>query len=500
MTAVATLDRCVADRATPGERYRLAAGLEIVRQESGGLLFSARPLVALRLNPIGLALVSALSTDDGRSAADIARAVPDLSPVDAAAFLDGLAGRRLVERAPPAPAAWPSVSVIVAAHGRPAGTRDCILSLLGLDYPGEVEIIVVDDASEPPLASALAGLPVRLMRLDRNVGQSAARNLAAAEATGALLAFTDNDCLAGPAWLRDLVPWFDDPETAAVGGRVAAPPPDGAVARFEAVRSPLDMGATGSTVGPREAVAYLPTCNLLVRRDALLAGGGFARDMRVGEDVDFVWRLLQAGGRARYVPAGAITHDHRVRLGALLARRADYGSSEAALQERHPEAGRIQYLPRAGLAGLIALAVVPVFWPAALALIALALTLVGAELAGKARRLRGLGLSVPLRPLAAAMLRGHGAGLYHLGRDVTRYYGVPLLLLGLVWLPLLPVVGLLMLVPPVADHRRLRPGVSLPAFAGLFWLEMAAYQWGVWRGCLAWRRWRPLLPALRWRP
>ncbi|MFO1119122.1 MAG: glycosyltransferase [Rhodospirillales bacterium] len=101
------------------------------------------------------------------------------------------------------PAVWPSVSIIVAAHGRHAATRACITSLLALDYPGgPCEIIVVDDASEPPLAPALDGLPIRLIRVEQNIGQSAARNRAAADAQGDLLAFIDNDCVAEPDWLR----------------------------------------------------------------------------------------------------------------------------------------------------------------------------------------------------------------------------------------------------------------------------------------------------------
>ena len=482
-------------------RYRLATGLQVIPGPLGGLLFSARPLVALRLNRVGLSLIAGLSSTCAGTAAELAADVPDLSPVEATAFLDGLAGRRLVVREPPEPAVWPSVTVIVAAHGRPAATRACVQSLLALDYPADlVQILIVDDASNPALAPLLEDLPVRVIRLDRNVGQSAARNLAAAEATGDLLAFTDNDCTADPRWLRDLVPWFDTPERAAVGGRVLAPPADGPVARFEAVRSPLDMGAAGGEVGPRESVAYLPTCNLIVRRDALLAAAGFDGDMRVGEDVDFLWRLLQAGGRACYVPAGPILHDHRVELGALLARRADYGSSEADLQTRHPDSGRIQHVPRAGLAGLAALTIAPVSWPAAIGLMALALALLGTELAGKRRKLRGLGLAVPLWILATALLREHGAGLYHLGRDVTRYYAVPLAALAVAWPPVLPATAILMLAPPVADHRRLRPGLSLPVFVGLTWVEMAAYQLGVWRGCLARQCWRPLLPSISWRP
>ena len=48
-------------------------------------------------------------------------------------------------------------------------------------------------------------------------------------------------------------------------------------------------------------VAYVPTAALLVRRAAL--GDGFDESLRNGEDVDLVWRLIEAGWRVRYEPA-----------------------------------------------------------------------------------------------------------------------------------------------------------------------------------------------------
>ena len=65
--------------------------------------------------------------------------------------------------------------------------------------------------------------------------------------------------------------------------------------------------------------------------------------MHVGEDVDFVWRLAAAGWRVRYEPAAVMGHDHRVTFRAWFGRRADYGTSAAALEELHPGAVRPLY-------------------------------------------------------------------------------------------------------------------------------------------------------------
>jgi hypothetical protein len=258
------------------------------------------------------------------------------------------------------------------------------------------------------------------------------------------------------------------------------------------------MGAAGGAVGPGEAVAYLPTCNLLARRE-LLSQQGFAMELRLGEDVDFIWRALRDGWRACYAPEGRIVHHHRVQLSELLRRRADYGSSEAMLQTRHPEGRRVLPLPITSLLFLAMLTAVMVAWPVVIGLGLLITVLLGLELSDKRRRLQRLDIILPLRRLSGALWREHRASLYHLSASVTRYYGLPLLVACLLLPALLPATAVALLAAPLGDYRRRRPALGLPAFIGLYWLEMAAYQVGVWQGCR--REWtlKPLLPRLCWR-
>ena len=355
----------------------------------------------------------------------------------------------------------------------------------------------MDDASEPPLSGALEDLPVRVLRLEANAGQSAARNLASEAARGEVIAFIDNDCLADPDWLRALIPPLCEPGVDVAGGRVLSSPPDGKVAAFEAVRSSLDMGVRGGAVGPREPVAYLPSCNLAADRETLRRLGGFDEGMALGEDADLVWRAARAGSGVRYEPAAKIVHRHRTRLLAFLRRRADYGSSEADLQLRHPEARRTMMVPVVGTMALAALPMLPVSRQASLGLTVLAALVLCTECGVKLRRLRRAGVRLPAGEVLAAVIRQHGAGIYHLGMNVVRYYSLPLLGASLLWPALLPPVLALMVIPAVVDHKRLRPKMSVTSFACLYWSELAAYQVGVWRGCLSWRTFRPLIPKLR---
>lgn len=483
-------------RRGPAPRYALERGLEVRPTKKGWVLFSERPLMASRLNPQAAGLLARL--EEERTAAEISEET-DLPLIDAVTFLDGLAGRRLVKRTSKVlPARWPSVTVVVPSRNRPLETRACAESLLALDYPADgLEVLVVDDASEPPLWEALEGLPVRVLRLDENVGQSAARNLATEAARGEVVAFIDNDCLAHPDWLRALVPPVCEPGVDVVGGRVLSPPPDGKIAAFEDVRSPLDMGAVASVVGPRQPVAYLPSCSLAADREMLRRLGGFDKEMALGEDADLVWRVARAGSGVRYEPVAKIVHNHRTRLGAFLRRRADYGSSEADLQLRHSEARRTMMVPVLGTTALVVLPILPISWQASLGLVLLAALTLCIECGVKLRRLHGVGVRLSARKVVAAVMRQHGAGLYHLGSNVVRYYSLPLLGASLLWPALLPSVLTLLVIPPVVDHKRLRPKMTVTSFAYLYWSELAAYQIGVWRGCLKWRTIRPLIPKLR---
>ena len=477
-------------------RYALERGLEVRPTKGGWVLFSERPLMATGLNSQAAELLGRL--EEARSAAELAEEA-DLPLTDAVAFLGGLVGRRLVKRTSYAlPARWPCVTVVVPSRDRPLQTRACVESLIALDYPTDgLEILVVDDASEPPLSEALEDLPVRVLRLEENVGQSAARNLASEAARGEVIAFIDNDCLARPDWLRALVPPLCEPGVDVAGGRVLSPPPYGKVAAFEAVRSSLDMGVVGGMVGLTEPIAYLPSCNLAADREMLRRLGGFDEEMALGEDADLVWRTARAGHGVRYEPAAKIVHRHRTRPLAFLRRRADYGSSEADLQLRHPEARRTMMVPIVGTLALAALPILPVSWQASLSLAVLAALILCIECGVKLRRLRRLGVLLPARKVVAAVMRQHGAGLYHLGTNVVRYYSLPLLGASLLWPTLLPSVLTLLLIPPLVDHRRLRPAMSLSSFACLYWSELTAYQIGVWRGCLKWRTIGPLIPKLR---
>lgn len=105
----------------------------------------------------------------------------------------------------------PAVSIIVPVHNALAHTLACLLSLLAQPSRHSFEILVADDVSTDATAAAILAIggKVRLVRQEQNLGFVRNCNAAAAEARGALLVFLNNDTIALPGWLDELVAPFE---------------------------------------------------------------------------------------------------------------------------------------------------------------------------------------------------------------------------------------------------------------------------------------------------
>jgi glycosyltransferase involved in cell wall biosynthesis len=193
----------------------------------------------------------------------------------------------------------PRVSVIVAAHDEEDVIERRLENLLGLDYPEDlVEVLVASDASTDrtdELVEAMAAQEprVRLVRAPRG-GKVSAQNLAAREADGEILAFSDANALWAASALRRLVRNFADPEVAYVCGQLRLEAPDGTNRegvywRYELLVREAES-ALGSVTGGNGSI-------YAVRR-----GDYVEVDPRFGHDLAFPYLMVQRGRRAVYEP------------------------------------------------------------------------------------------------------------------------------------------------------------------------------------------------------
>ena len=291
------------------------------REIAPGLWFGGQPARILRLTAEGHAAWEQLRSGPVRTRAE------------------GLLARRLTDAgiahpiAPQLPTA-PDLTVVVPAHDRIAALDRC-LATLGTAYP----VIVVDDASADEIGTRAVAHRhgAQLVRLQVNRGPGGARDAGLHHVTSELVAFVDSDTTPGPNALAALAAHLADPLVVAAAPRIVA---HGPVRGYAKLRSPLDLGATPARVTRYGRVSYVPSAALVTRRSDLVAAdaghGVFDPELRVGEDVDLVWRLCAQGGRVRYDPTVEVPHEEPASWPALLGRRFRYGTSAAALGERHP--------------------------------------------------------------------------------------------------------------------------------------------------------------------
>lgn len=213
----------------------------------------------------------------------------------------------------------PSVSAIVVSYADAAATRAAVESLRAQTLR-PAEILVVDNHPEGPAAAALAGLDVRIVRPEGNVGFAPAINLAAATARGEWLFCLNPDAIAAPDCLALLIEAADDRDVAVVGAQVLLP--DGA--RTNAGDNPVHLTGlswAGRYLEPREDgpprdVLVVSGAAMLIRADAFRALRGFPPGFFLyHEDVDLGWRTNLSGARVRFCPRAIVSHDYEFAKG-----------------------------------------------------------------------------------------------------------------------------------------------------------------------------------------
>jgi glycosyltransferase involved in cell wall biosynthesis len=187
------------------------------------------------------------------------------------------------------------VSVLVPAYNASATIAEALDSALAQTPPPH-EVVVSDDGSQDNLASALKPFANRI-RVVRgpNGGLAAARNRAAAVATGDLLALLDAD----DVWLPGRVQAFR---------AVAATRPDLSVFTSDAVESRAGVRTPGTYYALRDFAVDKQEVAILrnnfifgagaVRTEAFRAVDGYRNGIRYAEDWDLWMRLLLTGHRA----------------------------------------------------------------------------------------------------------------------------------------------------------------------------------------------------------
>lgn len=226
----------------------------------------------------------------------------------------------------------PKISVIICTYKGSATLVECLNSVTTLDYP-DYEVILVNDGKDLRVADLADHYDSVRQVSTEHVGLSAARNLGATAAKGEILVYTDDDCIAEADWLRWIAAQFQgENPPGCVGGPNIPPAPEN---RRQARIAAAPGGPAHVLLSDRRA-EHLPGCNLAVRKAVYDEVGGFDPVFRAaGDDVDFCWRVLDAGHDLAFHPAAFVWHHRRFSLAAYLRQQFGYGRAEALLMPRH---------------------------------------------------------------------------------------------------------------------------------------------------------------------
>lgn len=230
------------------------------------------------------------------------------------------------------PSMRPEVGVVVPFRGDRAAADRLRTALRCLNLH-EGDQMVVADNTEDGTAGWIAGDGIEVVRAIRERSSYHARNQGAHAADGEWILFLDADCRPEPNLLDA---YFAQPVPhgcGAVAGQILGEPDQRSfVARYARSRRLFDHADGLIRADGGGAAAG----NLLVRRAAFRAIGGFTEGIRSGGDLDLCRRLQAAGWRLEFRPEALVHHRHRASLPSLLGAIARYGAGARWLNERYP--------------------------------------------------------------------------------------------------------------------------------------------------------------------
>ena len=255
-------------------------------------------------------------------------------------------------------------SIIVPVYNRPDEVDELLQSLCEQSLK-DFEVVIVEDGSQKDCKEVVGRYTDRLdvkyfMKPNSGPGQS--RNYGAERAQGDYLLVLDSDVVLPTGYLQAVDDELRRQPADAFGG------PDAAHPSFTDVQKAISYSMTsffttgGIRGGKKKLDKFYPrSFNMGIRRDVYLQLGGFSK-MRFGEDIDFSYRIVEAGYQPRLFPSAWVWHKRRTDFRKFFRQVYNSGIARINLEKRHPGTLKLVHLlPMVFTVGVITLVLISAF-------------------------------------------------------------------------------------------------------------------------------------------
>ncbi len=249
-------------------------------------------------------------------------------------------------------------SIIVPVYNRPDEVDELLQSLCQQTVK-DFEVLIIEDGSVKPckdVCDKYANILVLHYHFKDNSGPGQSRNYGAERANGDYLIILDSDVVLPNNYIEEVDNSLNNTPAEAFGG------PDAAHPSFTPVQKAISYSMTSffTTGGIRGGKAkldkfYPRSFNMGIRRDVYLQLGGFTK-MRFGEDIDFSYRIVEAGYKPRLFPKAWVWHKRRTDFRKFFRQVYNSGIARINLEKRHPGTMKLVHLlPTVFTVGVISL-------------------------------------------------------------------------------------------------------------------------------------------------
>ena len=301
-------------------------------------------------------------------------------------------------------------SIIIPVFNRPDEVDELLESLCQQTVK-DFEVLIIEDGSVKPckdVCDKYANILDLHYYAKENSGPGQSRNYGAERANGEFVIILDSDVVLPTGYLQAVEDELKQNPCEAFGG------PDAAHPSFTPVQKGISYSMTSffTTGGIRGGKAkldkfYPRSFNMGIRRDVYLQLGGFTK-MRFGEDIDFSYRIVEAGYMPRLFPEAWVWHKRRTDFRKFFRQVYNSGIARINLEKRHPGTMKLVHLlPTVFTLGVIGLLIISLFWPLACVPIILysLIILIDSSLKNK-----NLWVGILSIPAAFVQLMGYGFG------------------------------------------------------------------------------------------